>query len=50
MEIGKLVALFFDTAGPGGVVIIVVFLSACLVYWRLTRWILTGGKDKHENG
>ena len=36
MEIGKLLALFFDTPGAGGVVIVVVFLSAFLVYWRLT--------------
>ena len=45
MEIGTLVALFFDTAGPGGVVIGVVLLGACLVYWRLTRWIIAGGKN-----
>lgn len=47
MEIGKLLALFFDTPGAGGVVIVVVFLSAFLVYWRLTRWILAGDQDRH---
>ena len=47
MEIGQLVTLFFDTSGPGGVVILVVLLGACLVYWRLTRWIIAGGKDRH---
>jgi hypothetical protein len=45
MEIGNLVALFFDTSGPGGVVIVVVLTSACLIYWRLTRWIIAGGKN-----
>ena len=43
MTIGQLVALFFDTSGPGGVIIVSVLLGACLVYWRLTRWIIAGG-------
>jgi hypothetical protein len=46
MDIGNLVALFFNTPGPGGVVIVVVLSSACLVYWRLTRWILAGGSKE----
>ena len=43
----KTACAIFYTAGAGGVVIVVVFLSACLVYWRRQRWILAGDQDRH---
>lgn len=45
MEIGNLVATFFKTAGPGGVVIITVLILALIIYYLLARWILAGGKE-----
>lgn len=44
MEIGELVTAIFDTAGPGGVIVTAVLLTALFTYFRLTRWILSGGK------
>jgi hypothetical protein len=40
VEIGNLVHAFFDSAGPGGAVVLLVFGSACVIYFLLTRWIL----------
>lgn len=45
MEIGKLIASLFTSAGPGGVVVILVIGVASAVYFWLTRWIVQGGED-----
>jgi len=44
MNIGGLVHAFFDNAGPGGVVVLLVIGTACTLYFFLTRWIMTGEK------
>lgn len=46
MSLIDLWVAFYNTAGPGGVVAMTVLLGACLVYWRLTTWIIQG--DKHD--
>jgi hypothetical protein len=43
MEIGKLVFTFFNTAGPGGVMVMLVLGGALTTYYLLTRWIIAGG-------
>lgn len=45
MDIGGLVHAFFDNAGPGGVVVLLVIGAAGTIYYFLTRWIVAGGKD-----
>jgi hypothetical protein len=45
METGNLVNAFFNTAGVGGAVVMIIFLAACGIYIKLTRWILAGGQD-----
>ena len=44
MDIGALVHAFFDNAGPGGVVVLLVIGGACTIYFFLTRWIVSAGK------
>ena len=44
MDIGALVHAFFDNAGPGGVVVLLVIGGACTIYYFLARWIVAGGK------
>lgn len=44
MDIGGLVHAFFDNAGPGGVVVLLVVGGACTLYFFLTRWIVSAGK------
>ena len=46
MDIGGLVHTFFNNAGPGGVVVMLIFGTACLIYFFLTRWIVSGGRDE----
>ena len=46
MDIGNLVSTFFKSAGPGGVLVLVIYLTAFLIYVFLTRWIL--GERSHE--
>lgn len=46
MEISELISAFFDTAGPGGLIVITVLSTALFIYFRLTRWILAGGKQR----
>lgn len=55
MEISSLAYAFINTPGVGGVVILLVFLTACSIYYVLTRWIIAGGdhptdrsKQEHE--
>ena len=49
MSISELISAFFTTSSPGGVVVIVVFLTAAVIYYRLTRWILDGGKEENRD-
>ena len=44
MDIGGLVYAFFNNAGPGGVVVLLVIGGACVIYYSLTRWIVGSGK------
>jgi hypothetical protein len=48
MDIGQLVHTFFDTAGPGGLVVVTVLTTALITYYRLTRWILAGRDHKER--
>jgi hypothetical protein len=48
MDIGNLIFSFYDTSGVGGAMILIVFTSACLIYFFLTRWILAGGRKGKE--
>lgn len=43
MNIGAVVHAFFDNAGPGGVVVLLVIGGACVLYYFLTRWIVSAG-------
>lgn len=45
MDIGTLVHAFFDNAGPGGVVVLLVIGGACMIYYFLTRWIVAVGNE-----
>jgi hypothetical protein len=45
MDIGALVHTFFNNAGPGGIVVLLVVGVACTVYYFLTRWIVMAGKQ-----
>jgi hypothetical protein len=47
MSISELINIFFTSSSLGGVVVIVVFLTASYIYFRLTRWILDGGKEEN---
>jgi len=47
MSIDELIKFFFTSSSIGGVVVIVVFLTASYIYYRLTRWILDGGKEEN---
>lgn len=46
MQISELVALFFTSAGPGGIVVIFVMGLAATVYFWLTSWIIKGDKNE----
>ena len=50
MDVGKWVYAFFNNAGPGGVVVILVIGLAITIYVLLTRWILRGGEGEKEAG
>jgi len=45
MDIGQLIHTFFNNAGPGGVVVMLIFGAALTIYYFLTRWIIAGGKE-----
>lgn len=49
MDIGAVVHAFFDNAGPGGVVVLLVIGGACTLYYFLTRWIVSTGKEENES-
>lgn len=42
MEISNLLFALIDSDGPGGVIILIVLIAACAVYYGLTRWIIGG--------
>lgn len=46
MEIADLVFSFFNNAGPGGLVVMLVLVLAIVIYILLTRWIVSGGKEQ----
>jgi hypothetical protein len=55
MDILSLAYAFINTPGVGGVVIMTVFITACSIYFVLTRWIIAGAErstggstDEHE--
>ncbi len=50
MDIGKLIYSFFNTAGVGGVILLLVIGLAMTIYVLLTRWILRGGEGEDEPG
>jgi len=43
MDIGGLVHAFFNNAGPGGVLALIIVGGACTTYYFLTRWVLSAG-------
>jgi hypothetical protein len=45
MDIGAVVHAFFNNAGPGGVFALLVVGTACVIYYFLTRWIVSAGKE-----
>lgn len=49
MSISELIGAFFTSSGTGGVVVIVVFLTASMIYYRITRWIIDGGKEENRD-
>ena len=46
MDIANLVFSFFNNAGPGGLVVVLVLVLAMVIYILLTRWIVSGGSEK----
>lgn len=48
MDISGLAYAFINTPGVGGIVITLVFGSACSLYFVLTRWILAGGNSAND--
>jgi hypothetical protein len=46
MDLWMLFVTFIDTAGVGGVMVILVFSIALTIYYTLLRWILRGGEDR----
>lgn len=49
MDIGRVVHAFFDNAGPGGVIVLLVVGGACTLYYFLTRWIVSTRKKDEKN-
>lgn len=50
MDIGGLVSTFFNNAGPGGVMVLLIFGGALTIYYLLTRWIIAGGRVANPTG
>ena len=44
MDIGGVVHVFFNNAGPGGVFALVIVGGACTLYFFLVRWVVAPGK------
>jgi hypothetical protein len=49
IPIGEIIRGFFTDAGAGGIVVLVVFLMAAIIYYRLTRWIIFGSKEEKKD-
>ncbi|MDH3943411.1 MAG: hypothetical protein OEV06_04895 [Anaerolineae bacterium] len=49
MSIGEWISAFFTVSGPGGIVVLFVIGLAALVYFWLTRWIITGGEEQKSD-
>jgi len=49
MDIGGVVHVFFNDAGPGGVFALMVVGTACTIYYFLTRWIVSVGKENESD-
>lgn len=49
MDIGGVVHAFFNNAGPGGVFALLVVGTACTIYYFLTRWIVSAGKENEAD-
>lgn len=48
MDIANLVYSFFNSPGPGGVFVLVVYVLAIIIYYVLTRWILAGDPERDK--
>ncbi len=48
MDLGQLGYAFINTAGIGGIVVMTVYITALIIYYFLTRWILQGGRVKNK--
>lgn len=48
MDIGNLVYSFFNSQGPGGVFVLLVYGLAVIIYYVLTRWILAGDPERDQ--
>lgn len=46
MDIPGLAYAFINTPGVGGVIIMLVFGTAVVLYYLLTRWIIAGGESE----
>lgn len=44
MDLSGLAYALINTPGIGGVIIMTVFVTACTIYYVLTRWIIAGGE------
>jgi len=44
MDIGGVVHVFFNNAGPGGVFALFIVGGACIFYFFLVRWTVAPGK------
>ena len=40
------ISAIFTTPGIGGIIATTVLLSAAVIYFSLTRWILQGGQEE----
>jgi hypothetical protein len=48
MDISGLAYAFINTPGVGGIVITLVFVTACSIYYLLARWIIAGGDHPED--
>ncbi|MEK6256969.1 MAG: hypothetical protein N2C13_06610 [Chloroflexota bacterium] len=49
MEISGLISTIISSAGPGGIIVILVMGMAATVYFWLTRWIVTDNKTEESD-
>jgi hypothetical protein len=48
VDIYYLLYLFYNSPGPGGVIVLLVYGGACVIYYLLTRWILAGSAQSPQ--